>query len=102
MKQPHLDGVRKQELKKLDSFDKWMSKELGDVNESHVQSSSGTYWETVEAEDGVDDSSISPQEDLDPYMLGPSLSLDQLFSIIDFSPNWAYAGSEIKVFYNLL
>ncbi|KAI8536251.1 hypothetical protein RHMOL_Rhmol10G0241900 [Rhododendron molle] len=97
LKQPHLDGVRKQELKKLDSFDKWMSKELGDVNESHVQSSSGTYWETVEAEDGVDDSSISPQEDLDPYMLGPSLSLDQLFSIIDFSPNWAYAGSEIKV-----
>ncbi|KAI8527524.1 hypothetical protein RHMOL_Rhmol12G0082500 [Rhododendron molle] len=63
LKQPHLDGLLKQELKKLDSFDKWMSKELGDVNESHVQSSSGNYWETVEVEDGVDDSSISPQAD---------------------------------------
>ncbi|KAF7123642.1 hypothetical protein RHSIM_Rhsim12G0075800 [Rhododendron simsii] len=71
LKQPHLfDGLLKQELKELDSYDKWMSKELGDVNESHVQASSGNYWETVEAEDGVDDSSISPQADLDPYTRG--------------------------------
>ncbi|PSS26577.1 Calmodulin-binding transcription activator 3 like [Actinidia chinensis var. chinensis] len=97
LKQPLLDGLLKEGLKKLDSFDRWMSKELGDVNESHVQSSSGTYWETVEAEDGVDDSSIASQAHLGAYMLGPSLSQDQLFSIIDFSPNWAYAGSEIKV-----
>ena len=100
LKQPLLDGLLREGLKKLDSFDRWMSKELGDVNESHIQSSSGTYWEAVETEDGGDDSSIAPQ--LDPYMLGPSLSQDQLFSIIDFSPNWAYAGSEIKVYYNLL
>ncbi|XP_057495888.1 calmodulin-binding transcription activator 1-like isoform X2 [Actinidia eriantha] len=97
LKQPLLDGLLKEGLKKLDSFDRWMSKELGDVNESHVQSSSGTYWETVEAEDGVDDSSIASQAHLGAYMLGPSLSQDQLFSIIDFSPNWAYTGSEIKV-----
>ncbi|GMP32690.1 hypothetical protein CsSME_00006335 [Camellia sinensis var. sinensis] len=97
LKQPLLNGFVREGLKKLDSFDRWMSKELGDVNESHVHSSSGTYWETVETEDGVDDSSISPQVHLDTYMLGPSLSQDQLFSIIDFSPNWAYAGSEIKV-----
>ncbi|XP_052195636.1 calmodulin-binding transcription activator 3 isoform X2 [Diospyros lotus] len=95
LKQPLLDGLLREGLKKLDSFDRWMSKELGDVNESHIQSSSGTYWEAVETEDGGDDSSIAPQ--LDTYMLGPSLSQDQLFSIIDFSPNWAYAGSEIKV-----
>ncbi|GFY87427.1 signal responsive 1 [Actinidia rufa] len=97
LKQPLLDGLLKEGLKKLDSFDRWMTKELGDVNESHLQSSSGTYWETVEAEDGVDDSSIASQAHLGAYMLGPSLSQDQLFSIIDFSPNWAYAGSEIKV-----
>lgn len=34
---------------------------------------------------------------LDNYILGGlSLSQDQIFSILDFSPNWAY-GSEIKV-----
>ena len=97
VRKPLLDGLLREGLKKLDSFDRWMSKELGDVNESHVQPSSGTYWETVESEDGVGDSNISTQEHLESFMLGPSLSHDQLFSIIDFSPNWAYAGSEIKV-----
>ncbi|KAA8530853.1 hypothetical protein F0562_005523 [Nyssa sinensis] len=97
LRQPRIDGLLKEGLMKLDSFDRWMSKELGDVNGSHMQSSSGVYWETVESEDGVGDSSIAPQGHLDTYVLGPSLSQDQLFSIIDFSPNWAYAGSEIKV-----
>ena len=75
-----------------------MSKELGDVNESHMQSSSGAYWDSVESENRVDESNISPEEHLDNYTLGPSLSQDQLFSIIDFSPNWAYEGSTVKVF----
>ncbi|KAL4579748.1 hypothetical protein LXL04_015913 [Taraxacum kok-saghyz] len=97
LKSPFLEGFKKEGIKKLDSFDKWMSKELGDVKESQTQSTSGTYWEAVESENGVDDSIISPQAHLDSYVLGPSLSQDQLFSIIDFSPNWAYAGSEIKV-----
>lgn len=97
LKPPFLEGVMKEGLKKLDSFDRWMTKELGDVKESQTQSTSGTYWEAVETENGVDDSIISPQVHLDSYVLGPSLSQDQLFSIIDFSPNWAYAGSEIKV-----
>ncbi|KAL6993149.1 hypothetical protein U1Q18_011267 [Sarracenia purpurea var. burkii] len=97
LKQPLLNGLQREGLKKLDSFDRWMSKELGDVNESHIQSSPGNYWETVESEDGVDDSSIAPGGHLDTYVLSPSLSQDQLFSIIDFSPNWAYEGSEIKV-----
>ncbi|KAF3441067.1 hypothetical protein FNV43_RR19353 [Rhamnella rubrinervis] len=67
-----LDSSHTEEgLKKLDSFNRWMSKELGDVNESHMQTSSGSYWDTVDAENGVDDSS---QVRLDNYMLSPSLS----------------------------
>ncbi|CAI9758229.1 unnamed protein product [Fraxinus pennsylvanica] len=97
LRQPYLDGLLKEGLKKLDSFDRWMSKELGDVTESHKQPGSGAYWETVGIEDGGDDSGISAQVPLDNYILGPSLSQDQLFSIDEFSPNWAYAGSEIKV-----
>ncbi|CAN4112906.1 unnamed protein product [Withania somnifera] len=98
LKQPLLDGVlRKEGLKKLDSFDRWISKELGDVSESHVQSNSSSYWDNVGDEDGVDNSTIASQVQLDTYMLSPSLAQDQFFSIIDFSPNWAFAGSEIKV-----
>jgi hypothetical protein len=93
-----LDGSGTEGLKKLDSFTRWMSKELGDV-EPQVQSSSGSYWITAESENGVDDSSNPSQGNLDAYLLSPSLSQDQLFSIIDFSPNWAYAGTEIKVLY---
>ncbi|XP_011097567.1 calmodulin-binding transcription activator 1-like [Sesamum indicum] len=95
-RQPLLDGIIGEGLRKLDSFDRWMSKELGDVTESTMQPGSGAYWGTVGSEDG-DDTGISSQMPLDNFILGPSLSQDQLFSIIDFSPNWAYSGSEIKV-----
>ncbi|KAM5577233.1 hypothetical protein ABKV19_007867 [Rosa sericea] len=84
-------------LKKLDSFNRWMSKEFEDVDEPQMQSSSGAYWDTVESENEVDESSVPLQVRLDSYMLGPSLSHDQHFSIGDFSPNWAYENSEIKV-----
>lgn len=94
----HLFDGSTEGLKKIDSFNRWMSKELGDVKESNMQSSSGVYWETVESENGVDDSGVSPQARLDSYMLSPALSQDQLYSIIDFSPNWAYVGSEVKVY----
>ncbi|EOX92102.1 Calmodulin-binding transcription activator protein with CG-1 and Ankyrin domains, putative isoform 1 [Theobroma cacao] len=98
MRQHLFDGSLVEEgLKKLDSFNRWMSKELGDVDESHMQSSSGAYWDAVEGQNGVDVSTIPSQGQLDTFLLGPSLSQDQLFSIIDFSPNWAYVGSEIKV-----
>ncbi|XWS44935.1 hypothetical protein CRYUN_Cryun15aG0092900 [Craigia yunnanensis] len=98
IRQHLFDGSLAEEgLKKLDSFNRWMSKELGDVDESHMQSSSGAYWDAVEGQNGVDVSTIPSQGQLDTFMLGPSLSHDQLFSIIDFSPNWAYVGSEIKV-----
>lgn len=99
LKQPLLDGVLKREgLKKLDSFDRWISKELGDVSESHMQqSNSSSYWDNVGDDDGVDNSTIASQVQLDTYVLSPSLAQDQFFSIIDFSPNWAFSGSEIKV-----
>ncbi|XP_009763882.1 calmodulin-binding transcription activator 3-like isoform X1 [Nicotiana sylvestris] len=97
LKQPLLDGVLREGLKKLDSFDRWMSKELEDVSEPHMQSNSSSYWDNVGDDDGVDNSTIASQVQLDTYMLSPSLSQDQFFSIIDFSPSWAFAGSEIKV-----
>jgi hypothetical protein len=96
MKQHILDDSRTEGLKKLDSFTRWMSKELEDVDQPHLQSSSGTYWISAESENVVDADNPSHGH-LDTYTLGPSLSQDQLFSIIDFSPNWAYAGTEIKV-----
>ncbi|KAK7399555.1 hypothetical protein VNO78_10740 [Psophocarpus tetragonolobus] len=84
-------------LKKLDSFNQWMSKELGDVEESNKPSSSGGYWDTVESGNEVGSTTISSQGHLDTYVLDPSVSNDQLFTIIDYSPSWAFEGSEIKV-----
>ncbi|KAI6701648.1 hypothetical protein NL676_015972 [Syzygium grande] len=72
-------------LKKVDSFSRWISKELGDVVDLQVQSTSGLQWSTDEC-GNVEESS-----------LGPSISQDQLFSILDFSPKWAYGDSGIKV-----
>ncbi|KAK1404188.1 Calmodulin-binding transcription activator 3 [Heracleum sosnowskyi] len=97
LKQPLLGGIAKDGLKNLDSFGRWMSKELGDVNEPQIQSSSGAYWEVVGSEVGVVDSNISSQVEFETYTMSPSISQDQLYSIIDFSPNCAYAGTEVKV-----
>lgn len=80
-------SVAEEGLKKLDSFNQWMSKELGDVEESSNRSTSSTYWDTVESENEVGN-----------YILDPSISHDQLFSIIDYSPSWTFEYSEIKVF----
>ncbi|KAG6475190.1 hypothetical protein ZIOFF_064408 [Zingiber officinale] len=98
LKQISLDfsSLEGEGLKKYDSFSKWMSKELGEVDESHTKSNSGAYWSAVGSDNVAEDSSISNHEHLDAYIM-PSLSQDQLFSIIDFSPNWAYAGSQTKV-----
>lgn len=99
LKQISLDfsNLEGEGLKKYDSFSKWMSRELGEVNESHTKSNSGAYWSAVGSDNVAEDASISNHEHLDAYIM-PSLSQDQLFSIIDFSPNWAHAGSETKVF----
>ncbi|XP_075673479.1 calmodulin-binding transcription activator 2-like isoform X4 [Castanea sativa] len=84
LKKHLIDG--EQGLKKVDSFSRWASKELGDVDDFHMQTSSGISWSTVECGNVVDDSSLSP-----------SISQDQFFSIIDFSPKWAYTDSENEV-----
>lgn len=97
LKEPFSDVLQAEDgLKKMDSFNRWMSKELADVSEIHMQSSREAYWDSVEGE-SVIDSGISPEELENTFALGPSLSQDQLFSITDFSPNWGYANSEIKV-----
>ncbi|KAJ0987343.1 hypothetical protein J5N97_005699 [Dioscorea zingiberensis] len=83
-------------LKKYDSFSKWMSKELEEVEDTHMKSSSGVDWDTV-GSGNVEVSNLSNHDLLDPYLMAPSLSQDQLFSIIDFSPNWAYTDSGTKV-----
>lgn len=79
-----LDG--EEGLKKVDSFSRWVSKELGEVDNLQMQSSSGISWSTVECGNVVDDSTLSP-----------SLSQDQLFSITDFSPKCGYTDVETEV-----
>ncbi|KQJ96510.1 calmodulin-binding transcription activator 3 isoform X2 [Brachypodium distachyon] len=83
-KSSNLSDILKDSFKKSDSFTRWMSKELPDVEDSQIQSSSGAYWNTEEA--------------LDQFTVAPMLSQDQLFSIVDFSPSWTYAVSKTKVF----
>ncbi|TKY71464.1 Calmodulin-binding transcription activator 2 [Spatholobus suberectus] len=77
---------RDESLKKVDSFSRWVTKELGEVADLNMQSSPGISWSTDECQHVIDDTSLSP-----------SLSQHQLFSINDFSPKWAYAESEIEV-----
>lgn len=95
-------GVRNAEsveLKKLDSFGRWMDKEIGvDCDDSLMASDSGNYWSPLDAENGDKEvSSLSHHMHLDIDSLGPSLSQEQLFSIHDFSPDWAYSETETKV-----
>ncbi|XP_072089740.1 calmodulin-binding transcription activator 3 isoform X4 [Arachis hypogaea] len=98
LKKALLDGSLAEEgLKKLDSFNQWMSKELGDVEESKTPSTFSAYWGTVENENDVDNATIPSEVHLDTYALDPSISHDQLFTIIDFSPSWAFEGSETKI-----
>ncbi|KAJ1402239.1 IQ motif, EF-hand binding site [Sesbania bispinosa] len=84
MRRALLDG--EESLKKVDSFSRWITKELAAVDDLHMQSSPGISWNTDECGNVIDDTSLNL-----------SLSQDQLFSINDFSPKWAYAESEIEV-----
>ncbi|XP_043725084.1 calmodulin-binding transcription activator 3-like isoform X2 [Telopea speciosissima] len=87
------------ELKKLDSFGRWMDKEIGgDCDDSLMASDSGNYWKSLDTQnDDKEVSSLSRHIQLDIDSLGPSLSQEQLFSICDFSPDWAYSGVKTKV-----
>ncbi|GKV49816.1 hypothetical protein SLEP1_g56547 [Rubroshorea leprosula] len=89
-------------FKKLDSLNHWNGKELGDgtdVDELHMLPGSGALRGTVENENGIGIgvSSIPTEGQVQTFVPGPSTSQDQLFSIVDFSPNWAYVGSATKV-----
>ncbi|XP_022857404.1 calmodulin-binding transcription activator 2-like isoform X2 [Olea europaea var. sylvestris] len=95
LKKPLISGLQTEEsLKKVDSFSRWVAKELGEADELRMESSNGISWSIMGAED-YPSVPAQLQEDLDA--LSPSLSQDQLFSIIDFSPNWAYSNLETKV-----
>ncbi|KAK6156846.1 hypothetical protein DH2020_011094 [Rehmannia glutinosa] len=95
MKKPLFSGLQKDEsLKKVDSFSRWIANELGESGELNLQSSDGISWSIMGSEY---DSSMPATLQVDADTLNPSISQDQLFSIIDFSPNWAYADLETKV-----
>lgn len=87
------------ELKKLDSFGRWMDREIGrDCDDSLMATDSANYWNGLDtAADDKEVSSLSCHVQLDTDSLGPSLSQEQLFSIFDIAPAWAYSGVETKV-----
>lgn len=87
-------------LKKLDSFGRWMNNEIGrDCEDSLMASDSCNYWNTLETQnDNKEVSSLSHHMQLNVESLAPSLSQEQLFSILDFSPDWAYSEFETKVY----
>lgn len=99
LKEPSLDlsNVEGEGLKKYDSFSRWMSKEFEEDGDSHMKSGFDSRWNSVEGGNIIEDSTMSNPDHLDAYVVGPSVSQDQLFSIVDFSPNWAYTGLETKV-----
>ncbi|XP_047090690.1 calmodulin-binding transcription activator 3-like isoform X2 [Lolium rigidum] len=83
-------------LKKHDSFSKWMSKELPQVVDLDMKSNCDAFWSGIETV-SVADGSITPTEQLDAYAVSPSLSPNQLFSILDVSPSCMYIGQKTKV-----
>ncbi|XVE82340.1 hypothetical protein DITRI_Ditri15bG0140500 [Diplodiscus trichospermus] len=62
----------------------------GDCDDSLMASGSANYWNTLEIATGDNEvSSLSHHMQLDIDSLGPFLFQEQLFSIVDFSPDWA-------------
>ncbi|XP_072982150.1 calmodulin-binding transcription activator 3-like isoform X1 [Typha latifolia] len=86
-------------FKKLDSFGRWMNKEIGkDCSESMIMSDYCNYWNTFDTQtDDKEVTNLSSHMQLEADSLGPSISQEQLFSIIDFSPDWSYSNIETKV-----
>ena len=79
-------------MKKVDSFSRWVSKELGEMEDLQMQSSSGGIaWTSVECENAAAGSSLSP-----------SLSEDQRFTMIDFWPKWTQTDSEVEVIFSVI
>ncbi|KAH0454763.1 hypothetical protein IEQ34_016687 [Dendrobium chrysotoxum] len=81
-----------------DSFERWMDKELGnDCSDILMASDSCSYWNAIDTQNDKVFSSLSRHIQLDVDSVAPSLSQEQLFSIDDFAPDWAYSGDETKV-----
>lgn len=76
-----------------------MDKEIGgDCDDSLMVPDSGNYWNTLDTQnDKKEVPGLSREMQLEIGSLSPSLSQQQLFSISDFSPDWAYSGIETKV-----
>ena len=71
-----------------------MSKELSEVDDSQITSSSGLNWSSEDADNIIEATS---REQMYQFTVGPMLAQDQLFSILDFTPKWTYAGSKTRV-----
>ncbi|KAJ8528909.1 hypothetical protein K7X08_030649 [Anisodus acutangulus] len=71
-----IDSDEARSLKKLDSFGRWMDREIGgDCDESLMASDSGNYWNTLDTDNGDKEvSSLSCHMQLGTDSLGPSLS----------------------------
>ncbi|KAJ0976453.1 hypothetical protein J5N97_018418 [Dioscorea zingiberensis] len=93
-----MDNREHGDLKKLDSFGRWMNKEIGrDCDSSLMTSDSGSYLRSFDTQnDNKEVTSLFRHMQLDMDLLGPSLSQNQSFSIIDFSPDWAWAFSNVE------
>lgn len=87
------------ELKKVDSFGRWMDNEYGkDCDDSIMTSGSDRFWNSLNSEhDDKEASSLSLQMQLNTGFPDPSLSQHQLFSIHDFAPDWADSEVNTKV-----
>ncbi|KAM3231109.1 hypothetical protein ACQJBY_061334 [Aegilops geniculata] len=90
----NLSDILKNSFKKSDSFTRWMSKELAEVDDSQVKSSSGLYWNSEDADNII---GASSRDQLDQFTLDPMVAQDQLFSITEYFPSWTYAGSKTRV-----
>ncbi|KZV52473.1 calmodulin-binding transcription activator 2 [Dorcoceras hygrometricum] len=94
LKKPLINSLQKDEsLKKVDSFTRWMARELGEADELDMLSNNRLSWSIMGSEY---DSNISAQLEVESDSLSSILG-DQLFSIIDFSPSWTYSNWECKV-----
>ncbi|PKU79823.1 Calmodulin-binding transcription activator 2 [Dendrobium catenatum] len=80
------------------SFERWMDKELGnDCSDILMASDSCSNWNAIDTQNDKVFSGLSRHIQLDVDSVTPLLSQEQLFSIDDFSPDWAYSGDETKV-----
>ena len=95
-KQPLLGSVRSEEgLQKVDSFSKWMTKELDGMEDLNSRLPSNLSWQNIETAAAVDD----PSAELENYSMSPSIGQEQLFDIHDFSPSCSSTDADTKVIF---